>query len=447
MYKIIILSLIVLSTTPSFAFSEKEFQVLKDKVEELEFKSYENYTRVGGTIENSFMNYKREDKKATSANDKFKRFNRFMTAADIDIAAIPTSDLSAYLRVSMKKFWNRQTVTPVPGSGDGTKNGTNSFGDFRVSPGSSLMYLARAFIKYEFIPTWTFSVGRLPTVGGSPKEYLTGGAEGAAYHTLAMSAAMDGAAIAKTYRFANDSTLGARFAYTPWSYYNSDHLVIEDHVEASDTSGVKVKPNNTAYTFIVDYKTSKLNFAKNAKFLYQLFAWDEVFIGAPTTSSLRVSVVKHIFAFDFKNLFKSKFDFNIAYANIKTKSKGSFSGLGGVLCVSTNIQSCKVKGDIITFVTKYNFTSKLALGYQYFKQDSTAFAFDTDAMGHNFFSTPGSTSHRLFTYYKFNDFLTTSIGYLKTKVKSKAPVIDLIGERSTVDRKTSGIDIRLIAKF
>ena len=181
--------------------------------------------------------------------------------------------------------------------------------------------------------------------------------------------------------------------------------------------------------------------------MYQAYKMDDVFIGTPAISSLRISTDKHILSADIRGVYNTNFDLNIAYSKIKTDSKGSIAGLGGMLCASTDTESCSVEGDIINILAKYNFTEKFSLGLQYLNHHEQAWTFDVDQEGYYNYQTPGSNMKKIFGYYRHNERLTTAFAVTESLQTSQAPFSNIIGTRAKVDKKINGFDLRVIATF
>jgi len=460
--------MLALSSLPAFAVSQTEIDDIKSRLEELEYKGYENYVKFGGMLENKYINYELEDKKATTDAARYTRLQRFATRANLDVAATPRKDTAVYMRLTMSKFWNRFNTTSVNNSDDGTLSTTNSFGDMRTGtqPGHATFYLTRAFLQYEPLEDMKLSIGRLPTVDGHPKEYETGSKEGSAYHTFVLSATLDGLALSKRFRFKDHSVLAAKAIFSPYQYHDENVATIVDlknSGELYDSAGASVDGMDNLYTAIIDYETRSIPLVERAKILYTFAQYNDVYMGTATTASsgvgsssnLRVDVTKHVASLDLRGILNSGLDLSFSYAGVKSESKG---GVGypaaspvtylALFCNnSSKSGTCKASGDALALSTRYRFSEKFALGYLMTKISSGAFMFDTVKLGHQMFSYAGSKNHRIYSYYKLNSYLTLTAAYTRADIDSQSAVPPLVGSRSVKDWKITGFDMGITATF
>jgi hypothetical protein len=453
--KKIMLMLIALSLTTAAGASEdlmKKINALENRLEELEYKSYESIAKISGNVKHTSVSMTLKDNGDTL--DGVRTFNRHLISSKIDISARPVPTLFISSRLSMKKLWYNQAYDDESTSDSKTYVDKMNFGESRqgVSPGDSSIYMERAYIQWDFIPTYTLTVGRLPLAGGSPKDILEGTPQDAPFHKFTMSEINDGAAVSKRSKFANEDELKLTFAYLPWGVFNGDTQarITNSNYESRlrDQNQNLVDNASDIYIFLSEYSSRRFNFAREFKTSMQYAYWDDVFTGSPKESNLTTKVNRYTVTADFNGLYNSKFDISLAYTYSDTSSTGSVSSYGGLFCTQGKEDTCNVNGNAFMAVLNYRATPEWAYGYLYLNNSAHNLLFDNDMdLGYILFMSPGSENHVLYTNYRFNPYLSGAFSYTRADISKTYEIANLIGSETNVDYQLDGFKLSLSARF
>ena len=259
--------------TSAFAVSTKE---LDQRVETLEYASYENWWNFSGRLEYRFDNLETEHKKGYSflsfdgnaktrtAGEKHE-VKRHRLFTELDMKAAPSDKLTFFGRISMTKDMN----TMNKGGGNYTSEGAfNELGE-GVQQDSSALFLERAFVNYSLTKNLVFSVGRLPTIEGAPAHFQEGRAPMGGYPLLAFGGIFDG--LAMTY---NNNFMGVDYTvrgiYTP---FNQRDIGFSNQ-KLTDSNGMEIDESVDVYSLMLEAQKTNLSWAKKVHFTYQYLKFD-----------------------------------------------------------------------------------------------------------------------------------------------------------------------------
>ncbi len=445
--------------------ADERIKELEQRIETLEYKSYENYFTFGGRLENQYEHIQSSDE------GEVANYDYYSTLFQLDIAAQPNDEVSFYGRLSMNKFWN-----------DAQKQG--DYSDNTMSQGRSkndtTPYVERAFINYRMLPSLTLSVGRLPTIDGTPTHYSMGQSSMGSYPAFSYGTVLDGIALTHSAKLMG-GTLTSRAVYTPFTL--AEHGDLTSPTEAVDSEGVKADSVNHMIAVMADYEKYNTSFADRMSFLIQGVLLDGLSLADEDTklsgldvyddskSNVVVDLKKVIAAMELNNIFKSKFDFAAQVAWSEVKSEGSMTrnilmdststvpvtgmpnlptlavypyNLGGVFSDANGGTST---GWAYLASLRYNATNNLKIGYEYVQATDKAFMMTgAKRRAVSFYNTPSSKGHHAYVNYRLNNNLTLLLGYSYQQIDTTYTQ-GLFGAGESIDREVHSGYTNLIATF
>lgn len=446
--KRIIVSTIALATLSGAAYAQN-VKDLEKRIEDLEFSNYEKYFSWSGSLENRFDSTTSEEKKPTITNKGTQSY--FETQLMIDMMSRPSDKLSFFGRLSMRKLWNDGSYNAAQTTGNNGGDARGNDGLFTTwgygrERGTAAVYVERAFMNYQMMPSLTFTIGRLPTIDGMPKHITSASPTLGSYPTLAFSAILDGMALTHGAKVGGGD-LKTRFIYTPLQFanYNANPTNTSGRGigNTNDTDGKKVSTNNLMYSFMLDYTKGATKFARNTNLILQWVNINEAFFGASTSSTLRLTNQRLALYAEFAGIAGTGFDFAAQFAMSKSESEGKLSSVYGVYC---NESKCDVDGNSYILTAKYNF-GNFALGYEYINHDKNSFAYDVANRGPlNIYGTAASNTHHMFANWKIDNNLKMVFGYQMQQI-DELYTYGLFGKGTASDVERTNFYTRLIANF
>lgn len=392
---------------------------LSDRVEALEYQSYENFFKFSGSLEYRFDRFSREDKKAytTSAgtNAVGKKENSLNKVfLNIDLESKPSQKLSFYGRLAMRKYVSTFT------SSNGTSSSTGDTGDFGGSTpvGDDKILVERAFANYNFSDSFTLTFGRLPTSKGAPHAFSRDEAQGGNYPFLLYSSNLDG--IAGTYTINSKNNVKA--VYSPFT-------------TADYSNSFKTK-TATSYVLMYEFK-SKVSFADQLHFIL-----GNLHINKFTYGTAVGNIDRYMLNTEILGLFQTNLDMNIMFSNNRVDNKALSGGNGWA-----SNKLGKVSGNAYGAAVRYAVMANTKLGVEYFHADKDAWATQsTTEDPFNFYSIKGD-SWKIFATHKFDQNFRVNVGYITSQQDYEFSVSNLLGKPVESDRKLSTIYTSLIANF
>jgi len=230
---------------------------IEDRVSELEANQMLNTFKFSGTFINrmDFIDKKVQDADCSTsglANNSCDNLKYNRMRLMLNINADVNDHLQFYSTLMASKSWNLFYKQGVELNNSATANWFSDLGTVYNGTSQGVL-LEKAYFDYSMksLPV-VFSLGRLPTIQGSPTHLWDGKARLGTYPKLAYSSVLDGAAV--TFKALNSDTnkLALRVIYTPWAARNFYALQRPSYGTAAMgyTSGPTETDN---YTFMIDY--------------------------------------------------------------------------------------------------------------------------------------------------------------------------------------------------
>lgn len=314
---------------------------LESRVEALEFAGYENWWKFSGSLEYRFDSVERTYNKAYTSSTfsgtsiartkgEVSNTKHHRVFSELDMEAKPSDKLTFYGRLSASKYMNTLN------KGGGNYAGDGAFNELFEGQGmgNSSVFLERAFVNYSLTNTLTFSLGRLPTIDGSPKHFAEGRSMMGQYPLLAFGGIFDG--IALTYaKEVMGGTFKLRGIYTPFNQRNLDSVTdkLADGTNEIDDS-VDV------YSAMLEFEKANLSWAKRVHFIYQYLTFDGLaaipnsksyigsttsgaMLGLITTSNATLGAERHVAYLEVNGIAQTGLSMAFSYLNGTTKGGGN----------------------------------------------------------------------------------------------------------------------------
>lgn len=458
-----IIPALVATTAVSGVYAETvqdQINELKKQVEELQYKSYENIFTFSGRMENIYQHLTVQDKKA--GQEGTANYDYLSTLFQLNMTAIPSDRMSFYGRLSMSKYWN--DINP---QGDepniSTGNGRNYSG--------AGVFVERAFINYNIRNNLTFSIGRLPTVDGTPKHYASADTVMGTYPALSYAAILDGMALTHAASLMG-GTFTTRLIYTPFTTVNLGSETSSS--ELTNSAGDKMNSHSPMITLMGDYEKYNMSVAERMHIVGQAVRLQGVEVGDPTgqqivagttiydvqNSDLNFDITKLLLAAEANGIFKTKFDFaaQVAWSQVKSEGKitaraltdtsGTINAtsipIGGVF---TDSDSATSEGWAYLASLRYSFTNDFKVGYEWSHTTSKAFVNDfTSNLANDFYGSKGTDGHHVYMNYKFDGNLKMVLGYMYQQ-RDVEYTQDFFGAGTSMDKQIHTFYTNLIATF
>ncbi|MDP7320322.1 MAG: DUF3373 family protein [Bacteriovoracaceae bacterium] len=423
-------------------------QTLEERVENLEFKSYENYTKVSGRLEYRFDTYTREIKDtyktlntSTSSEDTFSKGNSAAgyqrVFLNLDISSKPSDKLSFYGKLSMAKYVNafntdKGTLPEDAAYNDLARGSTAS---------SSDIFVERAFANYSFNKNLTLTFGRLPTSHGAPRHFSMNESRKGNYPILSFGGNWDGMAL--SYGIAAGQAV--KLVYTPVSSIPFDGQLTDG---LTDKDGEAVDVNVPSYALI--YEMEKSNFASANNFYFTLTYYSikdmPTFPSTGATgSNLYLTLQRTSLYTELTGIAGSHFDVYAHAVSTKTDSEGEIiQTKGGWL---TDKDSDSVSGSAYGLGVRYSLAPNMKLGVEYFAGGENAFLYDSSSQDPaNIYTTYG-TGYHLFYSHDFEGGFKMVVGHTTKNSEYGRYVFNLIGATSEIDNTETNGYAKFIASF
>lgn len=439
MKKIFLISIFCLPSMGLFA------QSIEERVEALEFASYEQTTKVGGRLEYRFDSYTREIKESygilnTNTNSLEARnegksgtgYQRVFL--NLDVSSNPSDKLSFFGKLSMAKFVNHFN------DDGGTRPEDGAYSDLATgnNAGSSSIFVERAFANYSFSKKLTLTFGRLPTSHGAPRHFSTNESRRGNYQILSFGGNWDGMAL--SYGLAQGQSL--KLVYTPISTipFNGEALTGID-----DAEGETTKTNSPSYALIYEFDRSNFASANNFYFTFTHLSVDKMPTLPSASSDLYLTLTRTSFYTELTGIANSKFDGYAHFVSTTTKSEGEIAPtVGGWL---TEEDEDEVSGTAYGLGIRYSIKPNMKIGLEYFAGGEDAFLYDSanqDAA--NIYTTYG-TGYKLFYSHDFDGGFKMVLGHAVRNSEYGRTAFNLIGTTNEIDNVENNSYASFIASF
>lgn len=427
-------------------------QTLEERVEALEFASYEDIFRFSGQIETRYdsitTEIKDEGSPLTTADDVDDTFHGqfWRNWLRLNMEAKASDRLTFYGRLAAAYYQNRQSsyggLTIGSSLGEGS-SATNA---------GSEAYFERFFVNYKMTDSTTLTFGRMPTANGTPYHMERNEGMGGAYPFYGYNSLLDGIAISHSFM----NNFSAKLVYTPFTFRNEGSSTSKTYAKAEDGTGQEIDILSDVFAVILDYNKSNTSYARAANFTLFYLNLDEETSFALTENGgsengkqtdLRLGLERFVFAAELNGVAGSKFDFGLQVMQETTKSDGLLNLAASTeVGYLTNEDGDKNTDTQMMLTLRYAVTDATKVGVQYAQAGEHSFV-NAGVTRHpvNFYKTPGKGYH-LFVNHAFEGGLNATVGYIAHEQDYDATSA-IFGEPREVDNKRQNVYTALTANF
>lgn len=470
--------LLTTTTMSMLVVAGAQAQTLEERVEALEYKSYENFLKVSGELEMRFDSVNRNNKKAYTAITNATTYGTALQTAgstnsvafqqadcgevyagtskkegcvtygedqkdnatyarmfmNLNIESNPSNRLTFYGRLSMAKYLSEISAT-------GTRPNEAAFSDLSAGANAdrSDLWVERAFANYKMNDTTTLTFGRLPTIDGAPLHHHRNQPMTGNYPILAFSASFDGVAVTKN--FGNAHT--ARVIYSPFSTPNYNDSITKQ----TNSDGDRVPRLADAFAAMYEYNT-QVSFARK---LHVIAMHNSIGSMPIAGTNLTLGLQRTSFYAELLGIAGSNFSVAVHGMSSTTKSDGTVIGLTGSGGWLTTEDEDTNTGSASGALVKYNFNSGFmknsALGVEFFTGSKGAFLYDSANNDPVSMYTTYGSAYRVFYAKDFEGGLKWVAQYMNQQQDYTYAYVGLIGDEQGIDRNTSFVSTSLIANF
>ena len=446
-------------------FSEAFSQNLSERMDELEADSILNIFSFSGHLKGQYF------KVVNSNNEKLDLY-RYQTA--LNVHADISSRLKFNSRYTMGKYFN--TLTQERFTILDTRKSLTAAHNYN----DSRLHVERAYVDY--FPAGTslaFSIGRLPTFGGSPLHYYDNLPEQSTYPMMAYNAELDGLALTwdMHQRLPSKHSGIIRFIYTPLSHLNYTQIPYYPLDLPTTATADRKMTSDFLATFTAEYSYSPRKFFFDqwkVKLFYSSLddiSFPDVVIPAdivdttPPYSLIRfpdkmMDIRLVSLHNEFRNISGTGLSLHASIlhsylTNHRLAQLGANTLLGlpqrelGFRSEETGI--IKGRTYLLTLKQKLSFPKNHHLGLEFLKGDKKAlipsqFASDEDTT--NFYATMGKAWH-FFYLWPLERQLSLRLGYRKQKIDHELNYMgDFgMGSPSPVDKKITSWYTNILVHF
>lgn len=436
---------------PFTALAEPEVQTLtipkksiEERLSDLEAEQTLNYFSFNGVLVSSYNDVGVEETYPVQRDTKNLDYwrLRFSLAANADI----NPQVKVYSRFTATKFFNRWRE-------EGNSTVFNEDLEAAYGNTGSKIFLEKAYV--DISPTgkpWTFSLGRLPTVHGSPANYWDMRPRMGTYALMSYNSPLDG--IAMTYRLDSYLAEGHQWAlralYTPFSDVNAGTVAGNDSYiqpPRSDVNGTVPtgSANNTLidlYSLQSDYSSRNFNFVDELGLIIQGYQLSSLpFSSGNGTSSLNITTRALTTSLEFLDIGHQGFDVSINYTFSQTESHGFFNGPGTGF--GTDKESATLDATMALISARYR-TDDWAVGYEWLESSKNSLYFSAASEDLTQFYRTNGVGHHLYLTRKLLEALTLRGGF-RWQQYSNLPAF--IGPITPTDREVKTLYVSLRTDF
>lgn len=358
----------------------------------------------------------------------------------LNLESKPTDRLTFYGRLSMSKYMNVGTSTngTQTGASENMPGSNDAFYDYRAGSQQrdSSVWVERAFANYKISDHGVFTFGRLPTIYGAPKHLKTGQSMMGNYPLAAFASIFDG--MAYTHGLNGGHTL--RVVYSTFQ-----NIAFQDQIKGDSKADTKAD----AFTFMYELERS-FSWARKMHLIFMQTHFDKMMLSGTdlTMAQDRTSLYT-----EFLGVAGSKFDIAFSYYQSIVNSKNNITGTGATSSIAFGgwltgeADDTKTTGGGYGAVLRYEVTNKIKVGYEMFHNDKNAFAYDTANNEQVSIYNNYGTGQRIFYVQDLQGGLKVQADYTTVQTDYIRPYVNLIGEAEKVDVKTDVFAMRFITNF
>lgn len=387
---------------------------VEERLAELEANQNLRYLSFSGFLISSYDHISVNETYPRALDHSDLQYARLRLSMNAD--AEVSSQIKVYTRLTVTKFmnnWRSQGGTPyyiqdVEGV---------------YSHSGSAIHLEKAYVDLSCPETvWTLSVGRLPTVNGSPEHFWDILPRQGTYPLLTFDAPLDGVGL--TYRadsyLPTDHELSLRALYTPfmdvsWGGMYKYLMPPKEDSNGTNPSGADTDTMIKMWSLQADYSL------KDQQRWEQLNAIVQYYQGGPLpfssgagTSDLNIEVNGLTGLLEVTGILQTGFDVSVSHTYTNAISDGLLApGLG----FGTDQDSGSNHGSLTLLSTRYRWVN-WAVGAEWLSASNVPFYFSAAPEDlTRFYSTPGSGEH-VYVAKKIFNLVTARAGYRQQDLRN-----------------------------
>ncbi|WP_413613018.1 DUF3373 family protein [Bdellovibrio sp. HCB-110] len=443
LFSTLIASLVCGAQEPAVTTATMSAKSVEQRLAELEANQSLNYFSFSGTLVSTYDDLEVNETYPNPKDYKALDYLRLRFSLNADAEVSP--QIRVFSRTTATKFFNKWRQA----GSDGVFNE-----DLDVAYGNtgSQIFLERAYV--DLSPNgsfWTLSVGRLPTVHGSPTNFWDLRSRMGTYPLLVYNSPLDGVAL--TYRLDSYLPDGNQWAlrglYTPFSDVNGGAALQSEYVtppKADTNAGtpVGVTTNTLVDLFSLqsDYVWKNLNIADETGFILQYYQFSNLpFSSGAGTSNLSILSRAIVASIELLGVNRGGFDVSLSYNYNETESNGLFSGPGTGF--GTTKDHDTLQGHVALLSARYRRDS-WAAGYEWLEGSKNSVYFSAAAEDLTHFCRTNGTGHHIYLAKKWMEFVTVR-GGLRIQQYSNLPVF--VGPVVPTDREVKTMYLSLRTDF
>ncbi|UXR64954.1 DUF3373 family protein [Bdellovibrio bacteriovorus] len=441
--RLIFLSVLLLLSVSVRAQTEQQTsspKSVEERLAELEANQNLRYISLSGFLISSYDHIAVSETypRALDHNDLQYARLRFSLNADAEL----NPQLKVYTRLTATKFmnnWRSQGGTPYY-----IKDIEGVY-----SQSGSEIHLEKAYVDLSCPASlWTLSVGRLPTVNGSPEHFWDVLPRQGTYPLLTFDAPLDGVGV--TYRADShlpmNHELSLRALYTPFMDVSWNGMYKYLMPPKEDTTGGTPSGSDTdtmikMWALQADYSLKDQERWEDLTAIVQYYQGGPLpFSSGAGTSDLNIEVNGLTGLLEVMGIAQTGLDVSLSHTYTNAISDGQFApGLG----FGTDKNSGSNQGSITLLSTRYRWAT-WALGLEWLSASNVPFYFSAAPEDlTRFYSTPGSGEHLYVTKKIFN-LVTARMGYRQQDLQNY-PIT--FGPVASTDRQVKTYYLNLRTDF
>lgn len=389
---LLLLLLLPLLITDAHAEKKKKrsrYSVLNERIEELEIANSLDIFNFSGVNKN-MLDLVESDGEQNVWMRSYIAFDAFV---DTD------EDLKYYIRMSATKYWNEYKNRNHETLGD--------IGFNRAHIGAYVLF-EKAYFDWYIKDNFVFSLGRLPSVDGSPLHWQTNESRLGTFPRLSRNGNMDGLG----FTYIKDiwgGRLATRFIYSPLQH-------LADPVADTDQTNARPIPNGDlnqtpVAVLHLDYNSTP-NWADSFNLITQ-YTYTESLEVIPSVNSMGLTYVTlHA---DAENVFNKNLNIGFSYSVNQIDSKTNNTTQGGIY---SSLAEEKVIGS--GFLLAFNYQLRkidARIGLNYFSANENFLFYDSGSLEiERPYETRGDSVHLYYTH-SLKETLTLRVGYRMNTTK------------------------------
>ncbi|WP_374029617.1 DUF3373 family protein [Bdellovibrio bacteriovorus] len=421
-----------------------EKKTVEERLAELEAQQSLNYFSFSGTLVTSYDDLRAEETYPVKRDHDALDYLRLRFSLNIDAEVNP--QVKVYSRTTVTKFFNRWQQ-------QGNSGVFNEDLEIAYSEAGSQVYLERAYADLSPMGSdWTLSVGRLPTIHGSPSNFWDLLPRSGTYAMMSYNSILDG--IAGTYRLdrylAEGNQWALRLLYTPFTSVNGGTPGGADgflnpprqDTNAGTPTGSVTNTIMDLISFQSDYSSKNVDFTNQLGFILQGYQLTDLPIPSGAgTSNLNILYRAATASVELDGLGQSGFDISLNFSYNQNESRGFFNGPGTGF--GTVKESDTIYGNLALISTRYRW-EKWSLGYEWLEASKNSVYFSGAEEDLTDFYRTNGVGHHVYVTKKWMSYVTLRGGY-RLQQLTNLPVF--LGPAASTDRKVETLYVNMRTDF